>query len=258
MNNWTPFFAKPSARLYHNYPDLAHSYLKFRFAKNRNHGEVEISVSMKIFTIKLVLLVATLALLHSLCTNKREYKVKAQVIDGRDSLPIWSLEKIKNYDGNGKKVVDENTTVCKIKLSPESDTYIVKLYYDGFDHYLFWKKENDQHSLILQDSIPSLEFYCDSLLDINGDSWVDFVIYGEHINGKYAHAYCMVFCYDSTNSNFVYVPAVADIRNPNFLPEELKIIECQPADTLLYTFTYSWVNRFEVRCVDSSLEILNK
>lgn len=97
-------------------------------------------------------------------------------------------------------------------------SYITRIRHNGFFKFLFWHKEAKTPILQMVDSVAALDFLKDSLFDVNGDKFKDFIIHCQTRNGQCQPGYAKVFCYDNKVKRFTEIQAFNTIPNPKFDP----------------------------------------
>lgn len=123
-------------------------------------------------------------------------------------------------------------------LSDESLSLIVRRLEEGTKIIdIFFKKGEDYHKVLSHDEWI-ITYMGDTIFDVNGDGYKDFIVNGYGANGCCLKAYSLVYLFlpDSLSFSHVY-----DFLNPTFSPKE-KLVRgvCygHPGETELYK--YKW------------------
>jgi hypothetical protein len=97
-------------------------------------------------------------------------------------------------------------------------SYITRIQQNGFFKFLFWHKGTTAPVLQMLDSVAVLDFLKDSLFDVNGDKYNDFIIHCQTRNGQCQPDYAKVFCFDRKIKGFMEIQTFNTIPNPKFYP----------------------------------------
>lgn len=140
----------------------------------------------------------------------------------------------------------EPSSVVDTFSSPKNFT-LIKWKCDGFWHFTLWNNKKSSLSLLINDSIPIVEYLSDSIGRINNDQMDDFLIKGKYINGRYQNEYAILYC-SVDSSSFMNIASVNKISNPSFFSGGVKGFE--QSDSVRHEFFYTWKDQFHLE-VDS-------
>lgn len=125
---------------------------------------------------------------------------------------------------------------------------IVRINTRGYYRYVFCNTTPGSENYVILDSIPTVNFLSDSIFDVNGDTYRDLVLNGQHMNGQCAPRYARIFCFDNTRKQPLYIPVLYRVPNPIFEVKEKTILgslECQMKRS---EYKFKW-NNFEIDTV---------
>jgi hypothetical protein len=142
---------------------------------------------------------------------------------------------------NGNNANNDSTFIWSGNVKEFNKCKIIRIKDAGWYKYFFWNTGRDELTVFLQDSIPIVEFISDTLYDVNGDNSKDLLINGKFMNGQCSPKYSMLFCFDSTASNFTSIKIINNIPNPKFFPSSKLVtgeIECMMKKDI---YKFKWV-----------------
>jgi hypothetical protein len=124
--------------------------------------------------------------------------------------------------------------------------YITRTLNDGFYYYIFWRESNDTFLIYNETQSPIIGFVRDSLYDVNGDNYKDFVITEDTMNGQCQPQFSKLFCFDIEKGEFLEIKEISSLPNIKFQPVDKTVsgeIECK---MIKEVYKFKWVNDFKL------------
>lgn len=142
-----------------------------------------------------------------------------------DSFYLWS----DGYVNNGWKTF-----------------YITRIVNDGFYSYIFWRKSKDSFHIYKETQSSKIGLVSDSLYDVNGDNYKDFVITDGTMNGQCQPLFSQLFCFDINKGEFREIENINSLPNARFHPKDRSLTgewECQMTKDL---YKFQWSDTFKL------------
>lgn len=196
-----------------------------------------------------ILWILFIATIISSCKSKTNEKILEVKIDTLKAYQQYSLDILKKVtaDDVGYAVSDSfrlwTDGFVNNKLEP---FYTTKTINDGFYSYIFWKKINDSFTIYKETQASKVGFVSDSLYDVNGDSYKDFVITDNTMNGQCQPTFSQLFCFDSDKEEFVIIEMVNSLPNVTFQPNDKTVSgewECKMTKDF---YKFKWINNMRI------------
>lgn len=127
--------------------------------------------------------------------------------------------------------------------------YITRTVNDGFYSYIFWRKSNDTFIMYKEAQSSKIGFVSDSLYDVNGDNFKDFVITDNSMNGQCQPLFTQLFCFDINKDEFREVEEINSLPNVRFHPKDKTLTgewECKMTKDV---YKFKWADTFKLDTV---------
>ncbi len=183
------------------------------------------------------------------CNPKKSDKVLTVQKDSLTPYQIYCLNILTKATSNdiGYEVSDSFHLWTDGYVDKEwKPFYITKTINDGLYTYIFWEKNNDSFLIYKETQVSKVGFVGDSLYDANGDSYKDFVITDNSMNGQCQPKFSQLFCFDKDKGKFIEVEKINSLPNVTFQPKDKTVSGVWECKMTRDVYKFKWTNSFQL------------